>query len=55
MTLGSADVKSTSGIRAPMPRYFGLGKADPAVCSREYGRAAVQARDGAAVSEVAQG
>jgi hypothetical protein len=32
-------------------RYFGLGKADPSVCSREDGSAAVQARDGGAVPE----
>jgi hypothetical protein len=34
-------------------RYFGLDKANPSVCSREDGRAAVQARDGDAVPAVA--
>ena len=55
LTLHAKNLPPHGNIRAHvrLGRYFGLGKADPYVCSREDGRAAVQARDGGAVPAVA--
>jgi hypothetical protein len=55
LTLHAKTLPPQSNIRAHvrLGRYFGLGKADPAGCLREDGRADVQARDGGAVPSLA--